>query len=298
MGGRVFAIFLSLAMIGGGLSGQEPPPTKPSRTSVSDLEIRQVFGALERADGYHEIVEATGRYEDVIRSPRTVELADELLRNRALSANQRGLLLLERQLSLDCRLQGATAASRLLSVRLVAGYALLAETPQQFADVLEKFSALAKEMNAPVVREALDAPDNFWPQGLLPLMQQLARDWPESGAIAAATRMAEAARRAAPKTAGPGGGPTVTGHWRSTTISFGSPRDEHLVLRADGSAETWSVTATDRTPVTSGRWSVQGTALSLDWQGGGPRSQPFTFHEGQLVFPNIANRRKFWERID
>lgn len=284
----LFAFLLSLTVA---------PKAGLSSTIPSDPEIRQAIGAIERANGYREIVEATARFEDVIRSPRTVALADEQLRNPALAANQRGLLLLERQLSLDCRLQGAAAAARLLSVRLIAGYALSADSPQQFAKALERFSPLAREMNASLVREALGAPADAWPKELLPLMQQFARDWPEHGALAAATRLADAARRAAPKSAGASGGPTVAGHWRSTTISFGSPRDEHLVLRAGGSAETWTVTATDRTPVTRGRWNVQGTALSLDWEDGRHRSQPFTFHEGQLVFPNIANRRKFWERI-
>ena len=284
--------------VGSGHPGQERSSAKSPRNDPSDAEIRQAVSAMERADGYREILEATERYEEIISSARMVELIDEHLRTPALDANRRGLLLLERQLSLDCRLRGATAAARLLSVRLIAGYALLADSPQQFAGVLGKFSQLAGEMNAQLVREALDTPGNAWPKTLLPLMQQFARDWPEYGALAAATRMAEAAKPAAPKNAAPSRGQDLTGHWRSTTISFERARDENLVLRADGTAETWTATASGRTPMTRGRWSSQGTSLRIDWEDGSQRSQPFTFHEGQLVFPNIANRRKFWERID
>ena len=38
----------------------------------------------------------------------------------------------------------------------------------------------------------------------------------------------------------------LVGHWRKTTIVFESPKDEHLVLRADGTAENWVVTAESR----------------------------------------------------
>jgi hypothetical protein len=47
-----------------------------------------------------------------------------------------------------------------------------------------------------------------------------------------------------------------------------------------------------------GRWKSQGTTLSVDWEGGRQWSQPFTFYEGQLVFPNVANQRQFWDLID
>lgn len=89
---------------------------------------------------------------------------------------------------------------------------------------------------------------------------------------------------------------TLVGHWRKTTIVFGSPRDEHLVLRADGTAENWTVTATDRTTPVTGHWSVDGKTLKLVF-GENENARPFTFYEGQLVFPNIPNRRGFWEKI-
>lgn len=277
---------------------QAPSPDRPPREDASDAEIGQALTAIEAAEGYLELLESIEQYEDVIRSERIVALVDEQLQSPELDADQRGLLVLQRQLSLDSREYGAKIAARLLAVRIIAGYALLAETPEQFASVLEKFSPLTAEMDAQLVREALDTPGNIWPDTLLPLMQQLANDWPEYGADAAAMRMAEAASGAGTETADPDRAQGLVGHWRSTAIVFESPRDEHLVLAADGTAETWIVTAFDTAPAKTGRWGSQGTTLSVDWGDGTQWSQPFTFHEGQLVFPNIPNQRQFWERID
>jgi hypothetical protein len=89
----------------------------------------------------------------------------------------------------------------------------------------------------------------------------------------------------------------LIGHWRKTTIVFGSPKDEHLVLHSDGTAENWVVTAESRSEPVTGRWSVEGKILTLSF-GENENSKPFTFYEGQLVFPNIPNRRGFWERIE
>ena len=89
----------------------------------------------------------------------------------------------------------------------------------------------------------------------------------------------------------------LIGHWRKTTIVFGSPKDEHLLLHADGTAENWTVTAESRSEPLAGRWSVEGKTLTLLF-GDNENSKPFTFYEGQLVFPNIPNRRGFWEKIE
>jgi hypothetical protein len=88
----------------------------------------------------------------------------------------------------------------------------------------------------------------------------------------------------------------LVGHWRKTTIVFGSPKDEHLVLHGDGTAENWVVTAENRSEAVTGRWSVEGKTLTLSF-GENENSKPFTFYQGQLVFPNIPNRRGFWEKI-
>ncbi len=89
----------------------------------------------------------------------------------------------------------------------------------------------------------------------------------------------------------------LVGHWRKTTIVFESPRDEHLVLMADGTAENWVVTASSRSATTKGTWTVEGKTLSLVLGEGPQISQPFTIYEGQLVFPNIPKRRGFWGKI-
>jgi hypothetical protein len=89
----------------------------------------------------------------------------------------------------------------------------------------------------------------------------------------------------------------LIGHWRKTTIVFESPKDEHLVLHADGTAENWDVTAESRSEPVTGRWSVEGKTLTLSF-GENENSKPFTFYKGQLVFPNIPNRRGFWEKIE
>src|SRR5438128_11080399 len=68
----------------------------------------------------------------------------------------------------------------------------------------------------------------------------------------------------------------LIGHWRKTTIVFGSPKDEHLVLRADGAAENWVVTADSRSEPVTGRWSVEGKTLTLSF-GDNEHSSPFTF---------------------
>ncbi len=286
----------SIAVAQGVQAGPSP------RNNVTSTEIVDAISAIQGADSYVDIVDGVGQHESVIASPATVALADSRLASGSLDTNERGLVILMRQLSLDCRQRGARTAARLLAVRLVAGYALAADTPEQFANVLEQFSPLEDELSAQVVRDALDTPGNTWPPGLLPLMQQLARDWPQKGALAAATAMAHSA----PGTGGgSAGGGTVerrtdqplVGHWRFTRIQFDSPQDENLVLQADGRAEHWFATAAGRSEVSTGRWTASGSTFSVTWADGEEWSQPFTFFEGQFVFPNIQGRRKIWERI-
>ena len=93
-------------------------------------------------------------------------------------------------------------------------------------------------------------------------------------------------------------GDALVGHWRQTTIRFEQPRDEHLVLAADGRMANWVVTADSRSEPVTGAWRTEERTLILEIEGGEAVSQPFTFYQGQLVFPNIPNRRGFWERIE
>lgn len=116
--------------------------------------------------------------------------------------------------------------------------------------------------------------------------------------IAALLSVALAASPAAAQSAEPGRDQNLVAHWRSTRIVFESPRDEHLVLRASGSAEKWTVTASGRSGVVKGSWGTQGKTLTINWEDGEQWAQPFTFYERQLVFPNIPKQRKFWDRIE
>jgi hypothetical protein len=89
----------------------------------------------------------------------------------------------------------------------------------------------------------------------------------------------------------------LVGHWRKTTISYTGAIDEHLVLYSNGTVENWTAMAYERREPVTGHWSVEGKMLTLSF-GGNDRSSPFTFYQGQLVFPNIQNRRGIWEKIE
>src|SRR5690348_17090861 len=91
----------SMILTSAEIQGQARPP--------SDVEIQQAATAIEQADGYADVVAAIQRHASVISSPRVVELVDAALQNPALNDAQRGVLLLERQLSIDSRALGAEA---------------------------------------------------------------------------------------------------------------------------------------------------------------------------------------------
>jgi hypothetical protein len=124
-----------------------------------------------------------------------------------------------------------------------------------------------------------------------------------SGEAAPAPRVAEPTAQAAEITApaansgAQGRSVALVGHWRTTSVGLGRVRDDHMVLRADGSAEKWSVTAQSRGSSISGRWSSQGSTLNVNWSDGTGVSQPFTMYQGQLVLPNLQGRRRFWDRV-
>jgi len=272
-------------------------------SDVTDADVERLFAGVDQARGYNDLVATLTQHERALVSQRLLDSIDRQLRNASLNENQRGVLLLARQTALDGRERGPRAAAQLLSVRMIAGSALAADPPQQFAATLTTFSEFAPVINAALVRAALDTPGNTWPKPLFPLMEQLAADWPRLGAVAAATRLADAAKgaQASPQPSAPPRGaadPTLVGHWRTTRIVFESPRDDHLVLRVDGTAERWSVTASSSGPKTVGRWAVSGSVLSLTWTGEAQTSQAFTMYKGQLVLPNVPNRRVFWDRLD
>lgn len=276
--------------------------SRAPRPDVTDADVQRAFNAIDRATGYEDLRRVLQRHQDVVRSPRALVLLDRALSDPALNATQRGALALARQTAVDCGERGPTVAAQFLSIRLIASAALAAETPAQLAAVLEKFSELAPVITPRLVRAALDVPGHAWPGSLLPLMEQLAVDWPARGALPAANRMASAASQAQDAARGaesprPAADGQLVGHWRTTRIVFETPRDDNLILHPDGSAERWSVTATSREPRARGRWTSQGSTLSVTWDTGEQMSQPFTFHQGQLVLPNVQGGRRFWDRL-
>jgi len=88
----------------------------------------------------------------------------------------------------------------------------------------------------------------------------------------------------------------LVGHWRKTTVMYENTTDSHLVLDGNGVMTAWEVTASSRSPTTSGKWSVEDKDLTLRLEGE-IISRPFTIYKGQLIFPNIPNQRGFWEKI-
>ena len=89
----------------------------------------------------------------------------------------------------------------------------------------------------------------------------------------------------------------LIGHWRTTRIGYTGPIDEHLVLYSNGTVENWTATAYERREPVTGHWSVEGKLLTLSF-GGNDRSNPFTFYNGELIFPNVPNHRRNWEKIE
>jgi hypothetical protein len=90
----------------------------------------------------------------------------------------------------------------------------------------------------------------------------------------------------------------LAGHWRKTTIVFESPRDEHLILNADSTFQNWTVTADATGAPLAGQWEANGNMLIFRMEGSEDQSSPFTFFEGQLVYPNIEGGRGFWDRVE
>lgn len=104
--------------------------------------------------------------------------------------------------------------------------------------------------------------------------------------------LATAQKLAAPRPA------VLVGHWRRTRIVMDEPIDDHLTLAADGRMTIWQVTAKSRTTPQSGRWRVEQKQLLIQAQGEEEGGAPYFIHEGRLVFPNIPNRRQFWDRLE
>lgn len=94
---------------------------------------------------------------------------------------------------------------------------------------------------------------------------------------------------AAAQTADPGRDQNLIAHWRNTRIVFDSARDENMVLRASGSAEKWTVTATGRSAPVYGQWVTQAKILKIDWEDGEHWSGPSPSTRANSFFPTYKN---------
>jgi hypothetical protein len=282
----------------------KPVTTASARTpAVTRAELEQAIRAIDRAQNYPELVATLKQHQEILSSDSAIARMNELLADDSLTENQRNQGKLVRAVCQDCKDRGATNAAQLLSLRIIAASALVAKTPRQLADTMEKFSALAPHATPGMARAAIDTPGNKWPPALLPLMQQLVVDWRESGALAAATRMEKAAQGSAiettpevPRTGGADASGPV-GHWRRTYISFGSAFDENLVLNADGTAEKWTASASGKSGPLTGRWSQQSGQLTVRWNDGTELSKPWSYHGRELLLRTSTQRPATWERI-
>jgi hypothetical protein len=86
----------------------------------------------------------------------------------------------------------------------------------------------------------------------------------------------------------------LVGHWRFTKIVFENPRDEHLVLHADGTAENWFVTEAGRSEITTANWSAEGNTRFRSGNQKFPFPSPF---EG-VWFCRTFESAQIWERIE
>ena len=272
-------------------------------SDVTDADVERLFAGVDQARGYNDLVTILTRHERALVSQRLLDSIDRQLRNASLNENQRGGLLLARQTALDGRERGPRGAAQLLAVRMIAGAALAADTPQQFAATLTTFSEFAPVISAALVRAALDTPGNSWPKPLFPLMEQLAADWPRLGRrppprVWPRWRIA----RRVPRNRARRRGARPIRHWSDTGELRGScSRVRVTTISCFASMERPNVGAPPHRVRARRRWAggpSPARVLSLTWAGEAQTSQAFTMYQGQLVLPNVQSRRVFWDRLD
>lgn len=88
----------------------------------------------------------------------------------------------------------------------------------------------------------------------------------------------------------------LIGHWRNTTTSLNQTQDRNIILSTSGDAESWEVTPRGRSKTSKGTWIVSGSSIRLRIAGKPEMFYPFSIFNGQLVFPNVAGERQFWDK--
>ena len=165
---------------------------------------------IEAAETFSQVQTAIDSHETVWRDRSTVAVLNYILANPSLAGDIRFRRQVERELALDYQRYGREVAARLLSVRILAVAAVRAQSVQEFAAVMGRFSELADSLNPNLVRAALGPAAGNYPPALLSLMEQLGRDWPRYGVLNAATRMAQSVHQSRSVKRSNGGSDTST----------------------------------------------------------------------------------------
>jgi hypothetical protein len=191
---------------------------------------------IEAARTFSEVQTAIDSHETVWKDRSTVAVLDYLLA-LPLASDVRLCRQVERELALDYQRYGREGAARLLSVRLLAGAAVGAQSVREFAAIMGRFSELADSLNPNLVRAALQPAAGNYPPALRSLMEQLGRDWPRYGALNAATRMAQSAQQSGFVKRSKGGSNTSTFDRRyfedraaETILKLGHPIPDGLIM--------------------------------------------------------------------
>jgi len=165
---------------------------------------------IEAAETFSQVQMAIDRNETVWGDRSTVAVLNYILGNPSLNGDIRFRRQVERELALDYQRYGREGAARLVSVRILAVAVMRAQSVQEFAAVMERFSELADSLNPNLVKAALRPAAGNYPPALLSFMEQLGRDWPRYGALNAATRMARSIQQSGVVKRSQGGSDTST----------------------------------------------------------------------------------------
>jgi hypothetical protein len=157
--------------------------------------ILRAIADIEAAESFSQVQTAIDSHETVWKDRSTVAALNDTLAIPSLANDIRYKRQVERELALDCQRDGTEVAAALLSVRILAVAAVNAQSVQEFAAIMGRYSELADSLNPTLVRAALRPAAGNYPPALLSLMEQLGRDWPRYGALNAATRMAQSVQQ-------------------------------------------------------------------------------------------------------
>jgi hypothetical protein len=88
------------------------------------------------------------------------------------------------------------------------------------------------------------------------------------------------------------------GNWRRFEQLLDLPQDIYLVLNTDGTAMNWVVNEGKTQGPRKGKWEVADGKLVFEYDGFPQESEAYSLYEGQLVYPDVAGRRQFWDKVE